>query len=50
MTELTPLDPKALQGMITSGKKDYDILIAGVSAGETISGIGQLFASSQAGK
>jgi hypothetical protein len=50
MTELTPLDPKALQGMITSAKKDYDILVAGVSAGETISGIGQLFASSQAGK
>jgi ABC-type transport system substrate-binding protein len=50
MTELTPLDPKALQGMITSGQKDYDILIAWVSAGETISGIGQLFASNQAGK
>jgi ABC-type transport system substrate-binding protein len=50
MTNLMPLDPKTLQGMITSGKKDYDILIAWVSAGETLTGIGRLFASSQAGK
>jgi hypothetical protein len=28
LTDLTPIDPKTLQGMITSGKKDYDILIA----------------------
>jgi hypothetical protein len=28
MTDLTPLDPKGLQEMIKSGKKNYDILIA----------------------
>jgi ABC-type transport system substrate-binding protein len=50
MTELVALDPKALQSMIVSGKKDYDILIAWVSAGGTIAGIGQLFASSEAKK
>lgn len=50
LTELTPLEPKELQEMIKTGKKDYDILLAGVSAQDTISSIGQLFASANAGK
>lgn len=50
MTELVALEPKALQWMITSGKKDYDVLIAGISVWEAISGIGELFSSKEAGK
>ena len=48
-TELLPLEPKDLQEMIKSGKKEYDILIAGVSVGDTISDIGQLFDPAEAG-
>lgn len=50
MTELIPLEPKALQEMITTGKKDYDILVAWISAGDTISEIGQLFNPDEAWK
>ncbi len=50
MTELVTLEPKALQEIITTGKKEYDIIIAWVSAWETISEIGQLFDPSKAWK
>lgn len=50
MAEPIALEPKALQEMITTGKKEYDILIAGISAGDTLSEIGQLFDPEQAGK
>lgn len=48
--ELLPLDPKWLQDIIKTGKKDYDIIIAGLSVGDSISGIGQLFDPANAGK
>lgn len=49
-TELIALDPKSLQDMILSWKKDYDIIIAWISAGETLSEIWQLFDPSKAWK
>lgn len=48
--ELKPLDPKMLQEIIKTGEKDYDILIAWVSAGDSLAGIGQLFDPKSAGK
>lgn len=50
MTELIALEPKALQEIITSWKKEYDIIIAWISAGETQSEIGQLFDPTKAWK
>lgn len=48
--ELVAIDPKWLQEMIKTGKKDYDIIIAGLSTGDTLTGIGQLFDPANAGK
>lgn len=50
MAELIALEPKTLQEIIKSWKKDYDILIAGISTWDTLSDIGQLFDPDQAGK
>jgi hypothetical protein len=36
--------------MISSGKKDYDVLIVGVEAPGNIAKIGQVFQSDEAGK
>lgn len=47
--EPVALEPKDLQEIINSGKKEYDILIAWVSVGNTISDIWQLFDPAEAG-
>jgi ABC-type transport system substrate-binding protein len=50
ITELIPLEPKDLESIIKSGEKNYDLIIAWVGTAGNIARIGQLFASSEAGK
>lgn len=46
-TELIPLGPKDIQSLITSGERNYDILVIGVSVEWSLSSIGKLFLSSE---
>jgi ABC-type transport system substrate-binding protein len=46
-TELIPFGPKDIQSLITSGERNYDILVIGVSVEWSLSSIGKLFLSSE---
>lgn len=46
-TVLIPYWPKEIQAMIASGERKYDLLVIGVSVEWSLSGIGQLFATSE---
>lgn len=50
IAHLIPLEAKDVEQIIQTGKKDYDILVAWVSTAGDVAGLGQLFASSEAGK
>ena len=48
-TELIAYTPKDIQTIITSGKKDYDLLIIGVTVNGSIANLGQMFGASSSG-
>jgi ABC-type transport system substrate-binding protein len=49
LTELVPLEPKDIDSIISTGKKNYDLIVLGIESPGNIARIGQLFSSNEAG-